>query len=231
MYDYTIENSDVDRMGIEKIISSYNGEIRTIKSMSLADVQELITKQSNIEYYNSLRGKMVKSSSVRKEKYHDELFKAFRGGKSTTTSKEIDSGKVREMISKYGELKEVVKKTKEEAADIDTMFNELIEFFKTMPNYTYRNSDSKEIHHHKISTNGDKVDIEKDGSDEYDASYYKKLTGYYNFRFKQAKEVSSIYTKAYTMKVDAIKEALSTYRSVIRKGLNPFADKKKDGDK
>ena len=231
IYKYSIKSDPVDKCGIESIINGYNKDIPKLKEMSLADLQAIIAKENSKEYFSGLRGKMCGKSFISRDKYHDELFKHFREGKNSTTQMEIDSSKISTMISEYKDFDSLVKSTKEEYSDVEGVFDDIIDFFKSMPSFKYEGSDHKTVDIHKIEHGEKTVGISKVGSEDWELNYYKRVTAYYNFRFKQAKEISYIYSKAYTMKVSALKEALSEYRGVIRKSLNPFSDKKDGGEK
>lgn len=230
-YNYTIEDKDVDNCGIEKIVNQYNSNVEKIKKMEMGEIQELISKEISKDEMGKLRGQISGAGgNIKADKLSDALMKKYRGGKTSKVTIKVNPSTIGDLISDFRKYKEMLKGVKEEGYKIESILNELADFFKGMPDYEYKDSDNKEVHTYKISTDRDKGDVktEKSKTESYDTDYYKKLTAYYNFCFRMTKDIMAIYTRAYTTKVAALKEALSFCKENIRRALSPFADSSDD---
>ena len=224
-FTYTISASPVDNCGLTKIVTGFNTTSNKLKSMSLGDIQAMIAKEANKDQLSELRAKIAGASgSIKEDKFASALYKQYRGEKDSKHTIKVDHGSINNMISEFKELKKIVKEVEAEGRDLQGVFNDIIDFFKSMPQYEYTGSDKK-VNSYKMSTSSDSASFTKDQSEEYSNDYYKKVTAYYNFCFKLSKDISAMYSKAYTAKVMAIKEAIGFNRSVIRKALSPFASK------
>lgn len=227
-YTYTIKGDQVDNCGISKITDSYNATVGKLKTMSLGDVQAIITKERGKDSMSLLRGKISgNGGAIKEDKFEDALFKQYRDGKDSKHKITVNAGMVNTMISEYKSFKTLAKEVKEDGNNVQSVFNELADFFKEMPQYEYKNSDDREIHNYKLSPNSKEgtVGQDKTTSDNYSVELYKKQIAWYNFCLKLSKDIAYIYSKAYNAKVTALKEAISFNRGVIRKALSPFADK------
>ena len=228
-FTYTIEGSEVDKVGIEKIINEYNSRVNNIKKMEMGDIQKIILECKSKDELGKIRARIAglkeNDKHVRSNNFTEAMMKGFRDGKTSKHTIKVDSGNINEIVSEYKEFKELIKDVKEEGNKIQAIFEDLRDFFKEMPHYEYSDSDHKKVKTYTLSDGGDHID-KKEGSDEdYNSDYYKKLTTYYNFLFRYSKDLMAIYTKAYQTKVSALKEAISFHTGVIRKALSPFADK------
>ena len=228
-FTYTIEGSEVDKVGIEKIINEYNSRVNNIKKMEMGDIQKIILECKSKDELGKIRARIAglkeNDKHVRSNNFTEAMMKGFHDGKTSKHTIEVNSGNINEIVSEYKEFKELIKDVKEEGNKIQAIFEDLRDFFKEMPHYEYSDSDHKKVKTYTLSDGGDHID-KKEGSDEdYNSDYYKKLTTYYNFLFRYSKDLMAIYTKAYQTKVSALKEAISFHTGVIRKALSPFADK------
>ena len=225
-FTYTITPNAVDNCGLTRIVTGFNTTSNKLKTMSLGDIQTLIAKEAGKDQMSELRAKIAGvSGSLKEDKFSSALFKQYRDGKDSKHTIKVDHGTINSMINEFKELKKIVKEVEAEGKDLQGVFNDIIDFFKSMPQYEYTNSSEKKINSYKMKTSSDGASFDKDQSDEYSNDHYKKVTAYYNFCFKLSKDMSAMYSKAYTSKVLAIKEAIGFNRSVIRKALSPFASK------
>ena len=230
-YSYTIDTGKVDKFGIEKLITIYNGNVNKVTSMSGDDFNNFMKKELHKDKIAEMRGKVIGlDKSIRSSKYNDELKKKYRDGKTAKHNIKVDSMYISNIIGEYKTLKEAIDDIKEESHNVEGTINDFADFFKSMPQFEYKDGGGKHLTKHKISDGGDHGEIEDDGDEDYSNDSYRRLTAYYNFCFKLSKEVLAAYTTAYNAKITAIKEALSFYRGVIRQALSPFADKDKDTD-
>lgn len=232
-FTYTISSSPVDNCGITRIVEGYNNHTNKIKEMSLGDVQDLIAKDCNRDVMSGLRAKISGvSGMIKEDRFEESLFKQYRNGKKTKETIKVDSSTLNGMIADYRKFKSLVKEVKADGHAVESLFNELADFFKEMPQYEYDSSSTRKINNYNIKTDikGGSASPEKTGSEEYSGDLYKKMGAWYNHCFKMSKDISYIYSKAYNAKISAMKEALGFYRGNIRRALSPFADKEKGAE-
>ena len=226
IFTFTIKTGKVDTVGLDSVIDEYNRNLNKIKDMSKGDLHKMITDASKREVMDNIRGKITGSNTpVSIDNFKDALFKSYRDGKLSTTSTNIDSSKVSSMMHEYKEFKDLIKSVEGEADDIRSMFNDLITFFKNMPTYSYEDSDTKKITAYRLSKDKDVVSHTETGKEDHSDEYYRKLVSYYSFCSKHSKDIQHIYTTAFTAKTQAIKDAMSSHKNIIRKALNPFNSK------
>jgi len=234
-YTYTIDSQPIDSSGITNIINQYNKNIKTINSKEYSDIQTMISKEMGKESLGKLRSTLCGKTSgfIRPEKFIDEMNKRFRNGKTSTSNIKVNSGTVNSFIDEFKRCKAMLPDVKEDGYNVQSVLDDMEKFFYSLPKYEYVDSDDKRIKHYKLSTDLKKGDFTADESDEegYSTEYYKKLTAYYNFCYRMCREIAGMYTKAYTTKIEAIKEAISFYTSVIRKAISPFNERETDSVK
>ena len=230
-YTYTIDTEPIDNAGISKIVDQYNSNVDKVKKMELVDVQKLISQELGKESIGELRAKLCgKSGIIKPDKFVREMEKKFRNGKGSKGTVKVNSALVSSFIDEFKKYKELLDSVKEDGYNVQGVLNDMADFFHGMPTYEYRDSDNKRIKQYKISADGKKGEFkaEESGEESHSTDYYKKLTTYYNFCYRMCRDIAGIYSKAYTVKVAALKEAVGFYKTVIRKALSPFADKVKD---
>ena len=226
-YTYTIDSEDVDTGAISKLVDEYNTNSKKIKDWELHNLQSYINQELSKDKVSEIRGKICGTSPIKENRFVDALKKKYRSGKSSRSNFKINKSNINEYIDNFKKMKETLKDIKEDSRNVTDALQDMADFFKGMPQYEYKSSDKKEITQSKMSFDKEKgATIETDSERvEYSNEVYKKMTMYYNFCFRMTRELASVYTKAYTEKVSAAKEALSFYKDIIRTALSPFADK------
>lgn len=230
-YTYTIDSEPIDNAGISKIVDRYNSDIDKVKKMELVDIHKLISQELGKDALGELRAKLCgKSGIIKPDKFVREMEKKFRNGKGSKGTIKVNSGLVSSFIDEFKKYKELLDSVKEDGYNVQGVLNDMADFFHSMPTYEYKDSDDKRIQQYKISADAKKGEFKADKSKEesHSTDYYKKLTTYYNFCYRMCRDIAGIYSKAYMVKVAALKEAVGFYKTVIRKALSPFADSAKD---
>lgn len=226
-YDYTIDMGDIPSGGIDRIVNQYNKNVKNVSGMSMDEVRKIIQAELSKDVMSTIRGEMCGKSNVKADKFEDALKDHFRGGKKSKSVIKVDSSSINKMIDEFKELKEHLSKVKDDANNVTSTLDEFSDFFKGMPNYDYKDGDRR-ISHYKLSHKDGSMDAKKEEDESYGEANFRQITAYYNFCFKMCKEMSTIYTKTYSAKIAAIKEALSFYRSTIRRALSPFGDRESE---
>ena len=226
-YEYTINMNDIPSGGIDRIVNQYNKNVKNVSGMSMDQVRKIIQAEMSKDVMSTIRGEMCGKSNVKADKFEDALNDHFRGGKKSKSVIKVDSSTINKMIDAFKELKEHLSKVKDDSNNVTSTLDEFSDFFKGMPNYDYKDGDRR-ISHYKLSHKDGSMDAKKEEDESYGEANFRQITAYYNFCFKMCKEMSTIYTKTYSAKIAAIKEALSFYRSTIRRALSPFGDRESE---
>lgn len=217
-YNYTIGEEKIDRIHIDNLITDYNKELDELKEMSKEDFAQYIKDQANEEYYDSIRGVMVNGSgSISSSSYEKELFKKYRDGQTEKSNIDVNAKEIVGFADNYSKFKSIYDKLEIEEKNVRRVFERLKYFFEHMPLITYSSSSSY-IKTSKFDISDDKLRTE-DSTTSYDKEYYLKLVGFYTKKKKMTKELTIIYTRAYMSKLKALSEALSFYKSNIKKCL------------
>ena len=230
-YTYTIDGEPIDNYGVDKIVTQYNTNIDKIKDKETSEVQAMIREELGKESIGEMRAKLCgKTGIIKPDKFVKEMEKKFRNGKGSKSTIKVNSGLVSGYIDEFKRYKELLADVKEDGYNVQSVLTDMGEFFRGMPTYDYKDSNDKRIKKYKISADAKKGEVktDEDGDESYSTDTYKKLTMYYNFCYRMCRDIAGVYTKAYTVKIAALKEAVSFYKSVIRRALSPFADKVKD---
>jgi hypothetical protein len=227
-FTYTIDTKEVDNCGIEQVINGYNNMVHKIKDMEIEKIHKLISDEISKNTIDTLRGKIAGvGHPVKAANFDKELFKQYRDGKDAKHTIKVDSSAATGFIQEYKHLKDVKKELQNDARNVEALFNDLIDFFKSMPQTEYADSSDKRINKYRLS--GDRkagtATSSADGNESYSDDLFRKNMAWYNFCFKMSKDISYMYSKAFTTKLAAVKEALSFDRGVLRSALSPFADK------
>lgn len=230
-YKYThLTDRDIDKANINKLVDDFNSEVGKIKDMKKEEFSELLKIYNGVEFYDKIRGQMVFGSNGREipsTDYSDELFKYYRDGQLQKIEMEITGDVLKGYSNDYKKLKTTYEKMKIEENKISSMFKKLKYFFEHMP-ATNSDFNNRYIERSKLSINNNELKIENTDKDVFEKDYYLKLTAYYSKKGVYAKELALIYTKAYDAKIKALSEALSFYKTNIKRGINPFRDERKE---
>lgn len=230
-FTYTITDEPIDNAGISKVVSIYNSKLHDVEKMTDADITAMIKEELSKETLGKLRGTLSGSENViSADKFVSSMEKKFRNNKSSKSTIKIDSSTLSEYIDNFKNSKKLLEDVKEDGHNVQTVLNDMADFFRSMPQYDYHDSDHKEVTHHEIEADPKKgeVKITEREKKDYSSDYYKKLIKYYNFCYRMCRDIAGIYSKAYTTKIAALKEATEFYKTVIRKALSPFADRNTD---
>jgi hypothetical protein len=201
-------------------VSSYNNELREVQSGGRAKLVELRTDYASTAYYNRTRGMCLgRMNEISSEKYHEELKKEFRSNKEEPIDIEVNGLLVRNYISEYTKSKKILDEIKEEKNKLDRMFSDLSQFFSNGPQDYYVGKE-RVIGTDTLKSSSDhEIDTDERSTVKFEIKKMEDLQSFYQYKFGQAREFSSITLLAFSAKVDALKEALKLYQKVIRESL------------
>jgi len=223
IYEYTIPDKPIDRKGITDLVGTYNADLKRIRKMDEPTFKNYITQRAGTDKIDAIRNAICNTKFVKKNKYKDELAKMFRNGKSYTHEETINTGNIREYISKFRQFKSQLKALKEEQSDVLEIVEDFRDFFSSTPERVELGDGKRKVYFKTLvdSKNaGERITNVK--QETVNSKEYERISAFYGFCFRIAKEVCSMYTLAFTSKIAALKEAMGAYKKIIRKALNPM---------
>ena len=223
IYEYTIPDKPIDRKGITDLVGTYNADLKRIRKMDEPTFKNYITQRAGTDKIDSIRNAICNTKFVKKNKYKDELAKMFRNGKSDTHEETINTGNIREYISKFRQFKSQLKALKEEQSDVLEIVEDFRDFFSSTPERVELGDGKRKVYFKTLVDSKNAGErITNDKQETVNSKEYERISAFYGFCFRIAKEVCSMYTLAFTSKIAALKEAMGAYKKIIRKALNPM---------
>ena len=223
IYEYTIPDKPIDRKGITDLVGTYNADLKRIRKMDEPTFKNYITQRAGTDKIDAIRIAICNTKFVKKNKYKDELAKMFRNGKSDTHEETINTGNIREYIAKFRQFKSQLKALKEEQSDVLEIVEDFRDFFSSTPERVELGDGKRKVYFKTLVDSKNAGErITNDKQETVNSKEYERISAFYGFCFRIAKEVCSMYTLAFTSKIAALKEAMGAYKKIIRKALNPM---------
>jgi hypothetical protein len=223
IYEYTIPDKPIDRKGITDLVGTYNADLKRIRKMDEPTFKNYITQRAGTDKIDAIRNAICNTKFVKKNKYKDELAKMFRNGKSDTHEETINTGNIRDYISKFRQFKSQLKALKEEQSDVLEIVEDFRDFFSSTPERVELGDGKRKVYFKTLVDSKNAGErITNDKQETVNSKEYERISAFYGFCFRIAKEVCSMYTLAFTSKIAALKEAMGAYKKIIRKALNPM---------
>ena len=223
IYEYTIPDKPIDRKGITDLVGTYNADLKRIRKMDEPTFKNYITQRAGTDKIDAIRNAICNTKFVKKNKYKDELSKMFRNGKSDTHEETINTGNIREYIAKFRQFKSQLKALKEEQSDVLEIVEDFRDFFSSTPERVELGDGKRKVYFKTLVDSKNAGErITNDKQETVNSKEYERISAFYGFCFRIAKEVCSMYTLAFTSKIAALKEAMGAYKKIIRKALNPM---------
>lgn len=223
IYEYTIPDKPIDRKGITDLVGTYNADLKRIRKMDEPTFKNYITQRAGTDKIDAIRNAICNTKFVKKNKYKDELAKMFRNGKSDTHEETINTGNIREYISKFRQFKSQLKALKEEQSDVLEIVEDFRDFFSSTPERVELGDGKRKVYFKTLVDSKNAGErITNDKQETVNSKEYERISAFYGFCFRIAKEICSMYTLAFTSKIAALKEAMGAYKKIIRKALNPM---------
>ena len=227
-YEYTFDGNVPNTSRIETIISEFNSDVRELSSMKMADVTKLREKY-NTEAVEKIRAEVLGvTGGISYSDFMEEVKKRFRNGESEEKDIHIDSSKLNHIVDNYPNMSKLLKETQKDRDKTLKILNDMKTFFERNASVRYEGN-AKKIHTSTISADNDTFKKVEGVSYKYSDDAIKIANNYFNFRFQQSKELSTILSNVFQEKVKALRECLTFYRQAVRSSI--FSKKEKAGDK
>ena len=157
---------------------------------------------------------------------------SFRNGNEGTILISCDANMTSKMCEWYFETKKALSACKIDESNMEKLTNSITQFAKTQPSIAYNKDDMKVMRVHKLSVDDNKNVSHGESSERgYNETVQKRMAGYYAKKISMLKRIQQIYAIYMTMKLEAIREAISFYSACIRKTSNSENKVKTKNDK
>lgn len=219
-FEYSIKDGVPKMEPLDKMISEYNKEISKIKDISMKDINE--RRDDFKGSIHKLRGEILTTNgSIEGGELRETADAFFRKGETDSSTITIDNAYIQKIASEYSGIKKTYTDCVKEKRQLEVQLESLKKFFE---------NGARQV---KYDSNGEKV-IKTSGIERKDThvartgdetnhiattSTLKLLNSYYNFRYEQSKEMSSIILTILESKVRALKEQLKFYDTCVRKWI------------
>lgn len=229
-HSYSFSDSSPNLDKVEKIIQEFNSEVKTLdtltKEMIVKEREETLSTQAMDE----LRSHVLQSSNhgIPMNEFMADVKKSFRDGVDEKNTFTVSKSILQDSLNEFGKLKNVLKATSKQRDKTILLLTNLQNFFNNGA-YVHYDNQKKVIRANGLSVNKDGNGIKKEeGSDfKNDPQTLSTANMYYNYKFRQAKELTGICTLVLTEKVSALKEALKLHETIIRRSI--FNSEKEEG--
>ena len=225
--DFTIEGytysfkTDVPNMAIiEHIVSEYNSELANLGTdLNKGHVVDLRNKYASEEFFDGVRGKCLgKSSRIQQGSYVAELRKEFRSDAESARDIHVDNTILRNCIEDYSKLKTSLNDLHKLRSNVTSLLGSLASFFQE-GTHVYYKGEKKVIGMDQLSKGDYSINTTDRTVVDFKTEHLAIYDAFYDYKFKQARELSQIAIISITGKIDALKEAMKQYRTIVRKSM------------
>ena len=231
--EYSIDPKPVKIESVLKIVDELNNAVDKLADMSPEEYNKAIMSGNSDEYYDNIRGEVIGCGhKVTDGDFRTMVKSSFRNGNEGTILISCDANMISKMCEWYFETKKALSACKTDESNMEKLTNSIIEFAKTQPSIAYNKDDMKVMRVHKLSVDDNKNVSHGESSERrYNETVQKRMAGYYAKKISMLKRIQQIYAIYMTMKLEAIREAISFYSACIRKTFNSENKVKTKNDK
>lgn len=217
-YEYTFPEAPV-LTKVYEIVKSYYGNINKIDSMKYSDIVKMRDEFANESTKNKIRASILGvGTEVSQDNYSEASKKLFRNTENPINIT-VDKAYIEKIIKDYDNIKSLLNKTETKKTQIIKLLNDLEIFFNKKASVTYQN-EQKVIKTSEIKyDDNDKFKRGSDINSSYDENKLKNLNIYFDYKFKEARFISNCVITVYLDKINAIKDNMTQYKSIIRQAL------------
>lgn len=204
---------------IFNIIESFNSDISDIDNITTDQILKDRDEYTNEAYMNQVRASVLnEGGEVSPENFMKSIHEKFRGS-TEEIDITVDKPYISKIVTDYPKLKTMAKNVSTEKDKVIRTLEAVKNFFEKGASIQY-SATKKVITVRKIDqksdggiTNGESIDH------DFNDSYLKKVNVFYNYKFKQAKELTVIAVTSLSEKINLIKEAMKMYRVILRRAM------------
>lgn len=230
-YTYTFSDNVPNLSPIEDLITDYNAGLSGLNDRAREDVIKERDQYTNETYYSELRGKVLgNNKKIYRDEYLKDVHAIYRNGATGEADTiHVDRAVLNDAASKYSTYKNMLKSCKRDRDKTIILLENLKAFFnKSVSNHF--EDDKTVLYAHRVSVrkDGHSLELGQHDSVEHSNATVNLYNTYYNFRWRQSKELSFMCVQAITEKVNALKACVKQYETTIRKSI--FSVGKAEGD-
>ncbi len=229
-YEYSFNPNIPSLNEVSNVISDYNSELDKIDNMKKGDIIKEREEFTSESFMNRVRGKVIGiNGEISSDEFLERVKSVYRN--NTDMDKDMDEIVVNKsyldnIISEYPRLKTTIADAIKGRDRIITLINNMKTFFEKSASTYYKGS-TKVMGMYKVNINNNSSSLNKGDIVErnYDLQKMDIINTFFNFKYTQSKEIGSICVTAMIEKVNAIKECMNLYKTIIRKSLFQNSEK------
>lgn len=220
-YKYTMDKVNVTTNYLEEILDEFNRDITNMDSLKSSEIKERSEKYLSDNNLDKMRARLINSNEpVDSADFITQIREALRNGMSREDDIKVDQVLLRNIISLYDTVDKMYKESVKTRDSLIVLMQRAENYFSNAAKISYKGSDKK-IVSNKLSVDNGKFVAGNEVTTNFSDNTIKHVNVYYNFRFKQVKEVSTMCTLVATEKTNAFREQLKLYRDIVRQSLSP----------
>ena len=228
-FEYTFDPNIPKMDKLEEIVNTYSRDVGLVQKKGKDELVREREEVTSEEYFSKVRGYVLGTNrEIHRDDFLDDVKRIYRDGEVDPKDMIVERDTLIYAASNYTLYKKVLKDCIKERDKAVILLNNLQSFFEkgAMSHYA---GDEKVLYAHQLSLKDDGYTLKKTGKYEiaHTNSNVDLYNMYYNYKWKQAKEVGFIMITAITEKVTALKEALKQSERIIRKSV--FSQMRSEG--
>lgn len=220
-HEYTIKDEVPKTSPMVDLVSEFNKDVSSFDNVTKSNIVEQRRAFFEEGAVDKLRGAIIDKGPIRSEDFRETLKTMFRNGADEEKEIRVDKAKLGEYIKGYRDLKKTFDDTRKSRVKLEQAYRLMESFFARGAKTEYVGNVKKT----RLQGVED-LNIQDGKLNRGEFNDYQMTTGkveianlFYQFKWKQAQEISSYSFQAYTERVDAIREAVKFYEKVIRKSI------------
>lgn len=218
-FEYTINHKDSPNISIvDDVIKEFNEMISSTDKLTKDFINTKRTDFNNEENKNKMRAKILKGDSASGEIPSDafiaEVKKFYRDGAEHPKKITVNNAYLRDITSKYGEIKKLLNDTKVERDKILSSLEKMKAFFNNKVRVVYNNA-SKTISTSTLNKDNKHIEDEKQ-TYNYDKDLLARLNNYYQLQYSKTSFMYTCITNVYFEKIRAIQGCLKQYQTIVK---------------
>ena len=219
-YNYTIDSVNVNLTYLTDILDEFNRDITNMDSLKISDFKKKREEYLSEENLDRMRGQLLHSKKpIDAADFLTEIREALRDGRPEEDDIKVDSVLLRNILSMYDTVDKMYKDSTKYRDELIVLMERAQNYFSSSAKVAYKGQDKKIVANTlSVNSNG-KFEKGKEVTTNYKDSVIQNINVYYNFRFKQVKEVSTMCTIIATEKTNAFREQLKLYRDIVRQSM------------
>lgn len=220
-YKYTMDAVNITNNYLTDILDEFNKDMANMDSLKSSEIKERSEEYLSDDNLERMRAQLINSKQgVDAADFPVRVREALRNGATSEDDIKVDQLVLRNIVSMYDTIDKLYKESIKSRDALIVLMERAQNYFSNAAKITYKGADKKIVSNNLSVEDGKFVK-----GDEISSAYSEKtiqhVNVYYNFRFKQVKEVSTMCTIVATERTNAFREQLKLYKDIVRQSLSP----------